>query len=50
MEQIIKQLESALIEAENYKTKDSAMQYDYRYGMLLGAIKNVIFELTQIKK
>jgi hypothetical protein len=50
MEQIIKQLESALIEAENYNTKDSAMEYAYRYGMLSGAIKHAIFELTQIKK
>jgi hypothetical protein len=50
MEQIIKQLESALIEAENYKTKDNVMQYACRYGMLTGAIKMAIYELKKIKK
>lgn len=50
MEQIIKQLEAALIEAKNYKNKGSALQYAYRYGMLSGAIKMAIFKLKQIKK
>jgi hypothetical protein len=49
MEDIIKQLEEAIITAEDYKTVDSGMEYAYKYGVLLGNIKVAILELQYLK-
>ena len=48
MEEIIKNLEEAIITAEKYKTFDSGMEYAYKYGVLLGNIKCAINELKYI--
>lgn len=49
MDDVIKQLQSALIEAEKYKTFDKGMEYAYKYGVLIGNIKVAIFELEYLK-
>jgi hypothetical protein len=49
MEDIIKQLEEAIITAEDYKTVDSGMEYAYKYGVLLGNIKVAINELKYLQ-
>jgi hypothetical protein len=49
MQSIIKDLESAINYAENHKGTDKAMEYAYKYGVLLGSIKMAIIELSTTK-
>jgi hypothetical protein len=45
---LINQLESAIIEAEKYKTIDKGMEYAFKYGLLLGNVKIAILELKYL--
>jgi hypothetical protein len=49
MQSIIKDLEKAINYAENHQSTDKAMEYAYKYGVLLGSIKMAIIELSTIK-
>jgi hypothetical protein len=49
MQSIIKDLERAINYAENHQSADKAMEYAYKYGVLLGSIKMAIIELSTTK-
>ena len=45
IEEVTKDLQSALKVAQAYKTEDSAMEYAYKYGVLQGAIDRALILL-----